>query len=115
MRHLLFALALLLPYTLAAGDYIPRDLVWTTQSKNSSESMPCGGHDIGMNVWVEGGDLLFYLSQSGWFDENNTLLKAGRWRLRLDGNPFGKHDFEQRLSLDEGAVYVRGGGVTVRL
>ena len=115
MRHLLFALALLLPYTLAASDYIPRDLVWTTQSKNSSESMPCGGHDIGMNVWVEGGDLLFYLSQSGWFDENNTLLKAGRWRLRLDGNPFGNHDFEQRLSLDEGAVYVRGGGVTVRL
>ena len=41
---------------------------------------------MGMNVWVEGGDLLFYISQSGWFDENNTLLKAGRWRLHFDGN-----------------------------
>ena len=27
--------------------------VWTSMSRNSGESMPCGGHDIGLNVWVE--------------------------------------------------------------
>ena len=98
-----------------SADYVPKPLVWTTQSHNSSESMPCGGYDIGMNVWVEHGDLLFYISQSGWFDENNTLLKAGRWRLHIDGNPFGKSDFRQTLSLDEGCINVEGGGVSIRL
>ena len=34
----------------------PATYGWTTPSKNSSESMPCGGGDIGMNVWVENGD-----------------------------------------------------------
>ena len=107
------------------GDYIPRDVVWTTQSRNSSESMPCGGHDVGMNVWVEKhdaedqraacSDVLFYVQQSGWFDENNTLLKAGRWRLHVDGDPFGGNDFRQRLCLDDGAIYISGGDVEVRL
>lgn len=101
--------------TFAASDYVPADYVWTTQSHNSSESMPCGGHDIGLNVWVEQGDLLFYACQSGWFDENNTLLKAGRWRLHFDDAPFDGSDFCQRLCLDDGAVYVSGGGVKVRL
>ena len=36
------------------------NVVWNTPSRNSSESMPCGGGDIGMNVWVENGDILFY-------------------------------------------------------
>ena len=96
-------------------DYVPKDYVWTTPSQNSAGSMPCGGHDVGMNVWVEGGDVIFYLSKSGMLDENNTLLKAGRLRLHISGQPFGGSDFRQRLSLDEGAVYVEGGGVKVRL
>ena len=50
----------------------PKDYEWNTPSKNSSESMPCGGGDVGMNVWMEDGDILFYLSRSGSFDENNT-------------------------------------------
>ena len=97
-----------------AADYVPRDYIWTTQSQNSSGSMPCGGHDVGMNVWVEDGDLLMYVCQSGWFDENNTLLKAGRWRLHLDGDPFDRK-FQQRLCLDEGAIYVHGDGVNIRI
>ena len=64
------------------------NVVWNTPSRNSSESMPCGGGDIGMNVWVEEGDVLFYLSRSGTFDENNCLLKQGRFRIRLTPNPF---------------------------
>ena len=50
-------------------------LTWTSQSKNSGDSMPCGGHDVGLNVWVEKGDLLFYIAKSGANDENNSLLK----------------------------------------
>ena len=60
---------------------------WTSQSKNSSESMPCGGGDTGLNVWVENNDILFYFSRSGTFDENNAFLKLGRIRLRLSPNP----------------------------
>ena len=115
MKQLWLLALLFLSTTVCATDYVPRDVVWTTQSRNSSESMPCGGHDIGLNVWVEGGDVLFYIQQSGWFDENNTLLKAGRWRLHLDGRPFDGNDFEQRLCLDDGAIYIRGGGVEVRI
>lgn len=96
-------------------DYKPKDYVWTTQSENSSASMPCGGHDVGMNVWVENGDILFYLSKSGMLDENNTLLKAGRFRLNIQGRPFDGKDFEQRLCLDDGAVYIKGKGINVRL
>ena len=116
-RIAVFLMAVLTFSTVSAGKrpYMPKDIVWKTQSCNSSESMPCGGHDIGMNIWVEQGDLLFYVQQSGWFDENNTLLKAGRWRLHIDGDPFGKRDFEQRLCLEEGCVYVKGGGVKVRI
>ncbi|MDE5919805.1 MAG: hypothetical protein K2H05_09895, partial [Duncaniella sp.] len=33
--------------------YAPKDLVWTSMSHDSSGSMPVGGGDIGMNVWVE--------------------------------------------------------------
>lgn len=108
----------------AAKDYVPQSYTWTSQSKNSSESMPCGGHDIGMNIWVENGDILVYLSRSNFFDENNTLLKAGRLRLHLtqaNGTPvFGQanaqgNTFNQTLNLDEGCVLVKSNGVMVRL
>ncbi|MBQ5454611.1 MAG: hypothetical protein IIT63_02170, partial [Prevotella sp.] len=115
VKSSLLSILLFVATILQASDYIPKDYVWTTQSKNSSESMPCGGHDIGMNVWVENGDILFYIAQSGWFDENNTLLKAGRWRLHFENNPFDGHDFQQRLCLDEGAIYIHGGNTDVRI
>ena len=114
MKKSLLLLIVFSASILQAADYLPQDYVWTSQSKNASESMPCGGHDIGLNVWVEDGDILFYLQQSGWFDENNTLLKAGRWRLHIDGNPFAK-DFEQRLCLSDGTIYIKGTGVKVHL
>ena len=111
----LVILEILVLSTASAADYKPKDYVWTTQSRNSSESMPCGGFDVGMNVWVEDGDVLFYVSQSGWFDENNTLLKAGRWRLHFETTPFNGSDFRQTLSLDEGCIYIEGGGTKLRL
>lgn len=110
-------MAVLIAPKLLAEDYVPDDYIWHSTSKNSSESMPCGGHDIGMNVWVEGGDLIFYISRSGMFDENNTLLKAGRWRLRLASDPFRDSGgtFSQTLCLNDGAVYIDGEGTGVCL
>lgn len=117
MKYKVLLFMLFVAAHIFAGDYVPCDYVWTSQSKNSSESMPCGGHDIGMNVWVENGDILFYMSRSGMFDENNTLLKAGRFRLHFDNNPFGTDNaaFSQTLRLDDGAVYIKGKGIEVRL
>jgi hypothetical protein len=82
------------------------NVIWTSQSANSSESMPCGGGDIGLNVWVEDGDVLFYIARSGQFDENNSLLKSGRVRIRLNPNPFEGKDFKQELCLEDGSVRI---------
>jgi hypothetical protein len=84
------------------------NIIWTTQSKNSSESMPCGGGDIGMNVWVENGELLIYVARSGSFNEDNALMKAGRLRVKLFPNPFDGNIFKQELHLQEGFVTVEG-------
>ncbi|MES2275534.1 MAG: DUF5703 domain-containing protein [Bacteroidota bacterium] len=81
---------------------------WTTQSQNSGESMPCGGGDIGLNVWVEKGELLFYIARSGTFDENNAMLKLGRVRVKLSPNPFDGGDFKQQLLLQNGSVLIKG-------
>lgn len=92
------------------------NVVWDSPSRNSSESMPCGGGDIGMNVWVEEGDLLFYVSRSGTFDANNCQLKQGRIRLRMSPNPFkDAKDFRQELKLQDGYVEVSAGGTQVQI
>ena len=91
------------------------NVVWNTPSRNSSESMPCGGGDIGMNIWVEDGDVLFYVSRSGTFDENNCQLKQGRFRLRLSPNPFKENkSFRQELKLKDGYVEVESGGTQIQ-
>ena len=92
------------------------NIIWNTPSRNSSESMPCGGGDIGMNIWVEEGDILFYLSRSGTFDENNCQLKQGRFRIRLFPSPFkDAKDFRQELKLKDGYVEVSAGGTQIQL
>ena len=109
-KLLLLLAALLLPVGLLAqnnelGKY---DVVWTSQSRNAAESMPCGGGDIGLNVWVENGDLLIYLSKSGTFDENNTMLKLGRLRVKLLPNPLAGQTFKQQLVLHNGCINING-------
>lgn len=95
------------------------NVCWNSQSNNSSESMPLGGGDIGLNVWVENGDILFYIARSGTFDENNELLKLGRCRLRLEPNLFANPDFQfkQELRLYDGDMMIEGknGDETVRI
>lgn len=82
------------------------NISWDTPGKNAGDAMPCGGGDIGLNVWVENGDVLFYLSRSGTFDENNAMLKLGRVRLRLSSGPVGVRGFKQELRLLEGSVRI---------
>ena len=92
------------------------NVIWNTPSRNSSESMPCGGGDIGMNIWVEEGDILFYLSRSCTCDENNCQLKQGRFRIRLFPSPFkDAKDFRQELKLKDGYVEVSAGGTQIQL
>ena len=91
------------------------NVIWNTPSRNSSESMPCGGGDIGMNIWVEDGDVMFYVSRSGTFDENNCQLKQGRVRLRLSPNPFkDAKDFRQELKLKDGYVEIAAGNTQMQ-
>lgn len=78
--------------------------------------MPCGGGDIGLNVWVEDGDLLFYLSRSGTFDENNCMLKQGRFRLVLPGGDWvSSSPFRQELKLQDGYVEIETGETKIQL
>lgn len=113
-------LLLLLFTTLCLKAQIPAldnyNQIWTTQSNNSSESMPLGGGDIGMNVWVEKGDLYFYFSRSGTFDEHNTLLKLGRVKVTLSPNPFAeKEGFYQELKLKDGYILVGQNDTKIKL
>src|SRR5690606_18086439 len=89
-------------------DLTPYNVVWDRPSRHAAESMPVGGGDVGLNVWVEDGDILFYMSKSGAFDENNTLLKQGRVRIGLDPSPFIGKLFRQELDLQTGCVTITG-------
>lgn len=108
---LLICLLSFITYSLqAAGDWLDAyNVTWTTPSKNAGESMPCGGGDIGLNVWVENGDILLYMARSGTFNELGGVPKLGRLRLRLNPNPFkNSTEFKQTLNLKEGSVELMG-------
>ncbi len=112
---LIFSLLLsLISVSVYSYDVSTYNEVWTSQSENSSASMPLGAGDIGCNVWVENGDLLLYISRSGTFDENNSMLKLGRVRIHFDDNPFSS-GFRQELHLENGTIVVNGADLTVRL
>lgn len=106
-RNMLTYLLLLVGLLLKAQ---PQDYVWTSPGTCSQESMPVGGGSIGMNVWMEQGDIVLYVSHSGAFDENNTLLKAGRIRIKLtpvlnaSSNRFREtlHLYDGYLTLNDG-------------
>ncbi len=87
------------------------NVVWNSQSSNAGDSMPVSGGDIGLNVWVENNELMFYLGRAGCRDENGALLKLGRVRINISPNPFTA-GFKQELKLDEGYVELSGEGET---
>ncbi|WP_231490891.1 DUF5703 domain-containing protein [Pedobacter sp. Leaf170] len=90
-------------------------VIWNSQSKNSAESMPVGGGDIGLNLWVEKGAVYLYLSRSGTFDENNTLLKLGRVKLKFSSNPFDGKTFKQELVLKDGYAQINGSKIKIKV
>lgn len=111
IRWLVALLGLVAVQTHAQGlppELATNNITWTSPSKNAGESMPCGGGDIGLNVWAENGDVLVYLARSGTFDENNSLLKLGRVRLHLTPNPLVGGTFRQQLALQTGDVTLTG-------
>lgn len=85
------------------------DVVYHEPGKSSADSMPLGGFDTGCNVWVENGCVMIYLAQSGAFDENGQLLKAGRIRI-YPGNGFFDTCFLQQLHLHDGYISIKGDG-----
>jgi hypothetical protein len=91
-------------------NYLPNyNIIWNSQSKNSSQSMPFSGGQIGCNVWVENGEILLYAQQSGAFDKNGEYLKMGRFRIKLEPNPFEQGlVFKQEFKLKEGFVQLTG-------
>jgi hypothetical protein len=99
----------LLPLAMPAQTVLPSyNITWNAQSQNSAGSMPCGGGDIGLNVWVEKGELFLYMAQSGSFDENNALLKQGRIRVKCTPNAFDGEYFKQELKLADGYIQIEG-------
>lgn len=97
-------------HTIAQQTALSRyDVIWNTQSEHAGDAMPCGGGDIGLNVWVEQGDLLFYISRSGTFDENNAMLKLGRVRIKLSAGPISPKGFSQHLKLQQGYINIQDG------
>ena len=110
---------LLLAYSFIIKAQLPEsyNIKWDSPSKNSSESMPVGGGSVGLNAWVEDGSLLFYISKSGAFDENNQLLKLGICRIRLNPNPLNDktQPFSQELKLNEGYILFSIGKTKLKL
>lgn len=86
-------------------------VVWDTPSADSSGSMPLGNGDIGLNLWVEpNGDIVFYLSKTDAWSENNRLLKLGRVRITLEPSlRSGGSFFRQELRLTGGEIVVQAG------
>src|SRR5687767_3383871 len=102
-------IANLLPLVMPAQSVLPAyNITWNSQSGNAAGSMPCGGGDIGLNVWVEEGELLLYMAKSGSFDENNALLKQGRIRVKCTPNAFDGEYFKQELKLVDGYIQIEG-------
>ena len=90
------------------------NLVWDSQSMDSTGSMPLAGANLGLNVWVENDDLLFYIGHPDSRTEDEKLIKLGRVRLTLSPSPF-KQKFRQELDLAESCIRITGDHVTLKL
>ena len=82
---------------------------WDSQSSSSAGSMPLGGGELGLNVWAENADVLFYIGSPDSFDEDAILRKLGRIRLTFTPNPFAK-GFKQSLDLRRSTITIEGVG-----
>jgi len=89
------------------------NIVWDSQSADARGSMPIGGGNIGLNVWVEKDELLIYFgSPDSWSYRGkgfNTQMqtKLGRLRLKLSPVPWAK-EFRQELDVASNSIVLSG-------
>jgi alpha-L-fucosidase 2 len=97
------------------------NVAWDVPGPTSSQSMPIGNGDIGLNVWVEtNGDLLFYIGKTDAWNQDvygdQGLMKVGGVRVSLTPNPFtAGTKFLQTLKLRTGEMEIREGTSTLRV
>lgn len=123
LRPAAFAVYALLVRTAAAAPLPTLDaynVVWDSPSRDVNGTMPLGNGDIGLNVWVQDGDLLFLIGKTDAWDENSINCKLARARIKITPNPFAAgQPFRQELRLRQGEIVIKagppGGEVTTRL
>ena len=132
MRIAVLASTILLGTTLIAGQRLRAgdsaaqavdrgNVVFDSPSKDFHGAMPLGNGQVGVSAWVEeNGDMVFYISKTDAYDDNNRLLKLGRVRVRLTPNPVvAGGPYRQELKLGSGEFVVQAGkgdaAVTLRL
>ena len=96
------------------------NVVWDSPSQDVNGTMPIGNGDIGANVWVQDGDLLFLIGKTDAWEENSINCKLARVRVKMSPNPFAAGSpFRQELRLQHGDMLIKGGAagseVTLRL
>jgi len=80
---------------------------WTGKSQNSSESMPLAGGVLGLNVWVQGNDLMFLIGSPNSMDEKGMQVKLGLMRLHFSPAIFDR-EFRQELNLLRSEMVISG-------
>src|SRR5688500_10549109 len=98
------------------------NVVWTTPSRDSYESMPLSGtRGAGANVWVQDGSIWMYLAHNAAYDENGRLLKLGCVRLTPIGFQLASAtNFKQEQDLFSGSILIdaklkNGNAINLRL
>lgn len=93
---------------MASGGVSDYNVLCASPSTTSQSSMPLGNGDIGLNLWMEHDrDLVFYLSKTDTWDENGSLLKLGRIRVRLpEGTLAASRNYRQELRLNDGTIQI---------
>lgn len=89
------------------------NIAWDSQSADARGSMPIGGGNIGLNVWVEKDELLIYFgSPDSWSYRGagfNTQMQTKLGRLRLKFTPVAwVKEFRQELELASNSILLSG-------
>jgi len=89
------------------------NIVWSNQSADARGSMPIGGGNIALNVWVEKDELLIYIgSPDSWSYRGkgyNTQMQTKLGRLRLTFTPaVWAKEFRQELELASNSILLTG-------
>ncbi len=89
------------------------NIAWDSQSADARGSMPIGGGNIGLNVWVEKDELLIYIgSPDSWSYRGagfNTQMQTKLGRLRLKFTPVAwAREFRQELNVASNSIVLSG-------